>query len=196
MTAAPFFFVDFLPYCSYHSLNKSFLGTMIAKRRSFTRVNPPKIAYATALRSIGQDLERRGLKSFDIRFDGQEFVALCGYQEPPAATPVELQYRPGDIEELDQAGEKRRGKMAAPKDFLNQPQILRTIGGFLDRNEAKLVRLSNNDRHAKESTFIVEYIGRDGERVIDDRTGSAIYDLCVGMYKQRGRLTGNEGRRR
>ena len=168
---------------------------MISKRRPFTRVNPAKIAYATALRSIGQDLERRGLKTFDIRFDGQEFIALCGYQEPPAPTPVELKYRPSDIEELDQAGENRRGKVAPPKDFLNQPQVLRTIGGFLDRNEAKLVRLSNNDQRAKKSTFIVEYISRDGESVIDDRTGAAIYDLCVAMYKQRGRLTGNEGRR-
>ncbi len=86
-------------------------------------------------------------------------------------------------------------RSAAPKDFLNQPQVLRAIGEFLDRNEAKLVRLSNNDRRTKESTFIVEYISRDGERVIDDRTGAAIYDLCVGMYKQRGRLTGNGGRR-
>ncbi len=195
MMAAPIFFVDFLPYCSYHSLNKSFLATMITKRRSFTRVNPAKIDYATALRGIGQDLARRGLKTFDIRFDGEEFIALCGYREPPAATPVELKYRPGDIEELDQAGENRRGNMAPPKDFLNQAQVLRTIGGFLDHNEAKLVRLSNNDRSAKESTFIVEYISRDGERVVDDRTGAAIYDLCVGMYKQRGRLTGNEGRR-
>jgi hypothetical protein len=169
---------------------------MITKRRAFTRVNPAKIDYATALRSIGQDLERRGLKTLDIRLEGQEFIALCGYQEPPAATPVELRYRAGDIEESDQAGENRRGKVAKPKDFLNQSQVLRAIGGFLDRNEAKLVRLSNNDRRAKESTFIVEYISRDGERVIDDRTGAAIYDLCVGMYKQRGRLTGNDGRRR
>ena len=168
---------------------------MITKRRASTRVNPAKIDYATALRSIGQDLERRGLKSFDIRFEGREYVALCGYQEPPAATPVELRYRPSDIDESDRAGENQRGKVAAPKEFLNQPQVLRAIGEFLDRNEAKLVRLSNNDRRTKESTFIVEYISRDGERVIDDRTGAAIYDLCVGMYKQRGRLTGNGGRR-
>lgn len=194
MMAAPIFFVDFLPYCSYHSLNKSFLGTMITKSRPFMRVNPANFDFAVALRGIGQDLELRGLKTFDIRFDGQEFIALCGYQEPPAATPVELKYRPCDIEELDQAGENRRGNVAPPKDFLNQPQVLRTIGGFLDHNEAKLVRLSNNDRRAKESTFIVEYISRDGERVIDDRTGAAIYDMCVAMYKQR--VTGTGGRRR
>jgi len=167
---------------------------MITKPRPFTRAKSAKFAFATALRSIGQDLERRGLKTFDIRFDGREFVALCGYQEPPAATPVEITYRPSDIEELDQTGGEKRGQVGPPKDFLNQPQIFRTIGGFLDRNEAQLVRLANNDRRAKESTFIVEYTSREGEHVVDDHAGAAIYDMCVNMYKQRGKLTGTSGR--
>ena len=109
MMAAPLFFVDFLPYCSYHSLTTFFLATMITKPRPFTRAKSAKFDFSMALRNIGQDLARRGLKSFDIRFDGEEFIALCGYQEPPAATPVELKYRPSDIEELDEAGENRRG---------------------------------------------------------------------------------------
>jgi len=167
---------------------------MITKPRPFTRAKSAKITFAPALRSIGQDLERRGLKTFDIRFDGREFVALCGYQEPPAATPVEITYRPSDIEELDQAGGEKRGQVAPPKDFLNQSQIFRTIGGFLDRNEAQLVRLANNDRRAKESTFIVEYTSREGESVVDDHAGAAIYDMCVSMYKQRSKLTGTSGR--
>lgn len=166
---------------------------MITKARPFTMAKRLKFDFAKALRSIGQDLERRGLKTFDIRFDGREFIALCGYQAPPAATPVELKYRPSDLEELDQRGGENRGKAAPPKDFLNQPQIFRTIGGFLDRNEAQLIRLANNDSRAKESTFIVEYISRDGEYVVDDRAGAAIYDMCVSMYKQRGKLTGTGG---
>ena len=167
---------------------------MITKPRPFTRAKSAKFAFATALRCIGQDLERRSLKTFDIRFDGREFVALCGYQEPPAPTPVEITYRPSDIEELNRAGDEKRAKVAPPKDFLNQPQIFRTIGGFLDRNEAQLVRLANNDPHAKESAFVVEYTSRDGEHVVDDHAGAAIYDMCVSMYKQRGKLTGTSGR--
>jgi hypothetical protein len=166
---------------------------MITKPRPFTRRKRPNFDFATALRCIGQDLERRGLKTFDISFDGEEFTALCGYQAPPAATPVELKYRPSDIEELNQLGDQNRGAIAPPKDFLNQPQVFRTIGGFLDKNEAQFARLANNDPRAKESTFIVEYVSRDGERVIDDRAGAAIYDMCVGMYKQRGKLTGTGG---
>ncbi len=195
LAALAIFFVDFCGYCSYHSLSTSFRGSMTTELRAFTKNKSAKVDYAAALRCIGQDLERRGLKTFDIRFDGREFDALCGYQEPPAATPVELKYRLNDIVELDQAGEKNRGKMAPAKDFLNQPQVFRTIGGFLDRNEARLVRLANNDRRANQATFVVEYINRDGESIVDDRAGAAIYDMCVAMYKLRGKLTGTSGRR-
>jgi hypothetical protein len=166
---------------------------MIPEPRPFIRAKRSKVNFAIALRSIGQDLQCRGLKTFDIHWDGKDFTALCGYQEPPAATPVELTYRPSDIEEIDRAGMKNRGNVSPSKEFLNQPQIFRTIGGFLDRNEAQLVRLANNDLRVQESTFIVEYISRDGEHIIDDRAGAAIYDMCVSMYKQRGKLTGTGG---
>jgi hypothetical protein len=149
-----------------------------------------QIDYATALRCIGQDLERRGLKCFDVRCEGKDYVAQCGYQAPPAPTPVTIYYRPADIEDLDNGGTEQRGKVAPSKDFLNQAQIFRTIGGFLDKNEAQLIRLANNQSAATDATLVVEYINRDREHVVDDRTGSAIYDLCVAMYKQRGKLTG------
>ena len=154
----------------------------------------PRIHFATALRCIGQDLERRGIKCFDIRFEANEYIALCGYQDPPAVTPVTIRYRAVDLADLDDAGAENQGRPAPAKEFPNQSQILRTIGGFLDKNEARLIRLTNNESPATEPSVKIEYISRDGERVLADRTGSALYDMCVAMYKQRGRLTGTEGR--
>lgn len=154
----------------------------------------PRMNFAIALRCIGQDLERRGIRSFDIRFEASQYIVLGGYQEPPAATPVTIQYRPLDLADLDDAGAEKQGKPAPVKDFLNLAQILRAIGGFLDKNEARLIRLTNNDSPASDPSVKVEYISRDGERVLADRTGSALYDMCVAMYKQRGRLTGTGGR--
>ena len=154
----------------------------------------PRINFAIALRCIGQDLERRGIRCFDIRFEANEYIALCGYQEPPAATPVTIQYRPLDLADMDDAGAEKKGKPAPAKEFLNHVQILRTIGGFLDKNEARLIRLTNNESPSTEPSIKVEYISRDGERVLADRTGSALYDMCVAMYKQRGKLTGTGGR--
>lgn len=151
--------------------------------------------YATALRCIGQELERRGLRSFDIRLQGKIYLVECGYQEPPSPTPVSLQYDLEDIEELDRVGESKRGEISRGQEFINQVQIFRTIGAHLDKDEARLLRLTNNDGKAKDAFFKVEYITSDGERIVDDRAGAAIYDMCVQMYKQRGKLTGTGGRR-
>jgi hypothetical protein len=153
------------------------------------------VNYATALRCIAQELERRGLKSFDIRLRGKSYFVECGYQEPPSPTPVSLRYDLNDIEELDRVGEAKRGGMVRAQEFINQVQIFRTIGAYLDKNEARLLRLTNNDGNTKDSLFTVEYITPDGDRIVDDRAGAAIYDMCVQMYKQRGKLTGTGGRR-
>ena len=153
------------------------------------------LTYATALRCIGQDLERRGLKSFDIRAQSRGFLVEGGYQVPPAAAAVSIQYTFEDIDEIDRSGESRRGEMARGQEFINQVQIFRTIGAYLDRNEAHFVRLSNNQDKVNDTLFVVEYITREGDRIIDDRVGAAVYDMCVQMYKQRGKLTGTGGRR-
>ena len=149
--------------------------------------------YATALRCIGQDLERRGLKSYDIRLERNEYVVSCGYQDPPSPTPVSIQYTVKDLKELDRLGGGKRGQSAASKEFLSQVQIFRTIGSYLNKNETNLIRMTNNDGSGLDSQLKVEYITRDGERLVDDRAGAAIYDMCVTMYKQRGKLTGTEG---
>lgn len=151
--------------------------------------------YASALRCIGQNLERRGLNSFDIRLQGDTYLVDCGYQEPPSQTPVSLRFGPTDIEELERLGESKRGESRPAQEFINQVQIFRTIGAFLDKNEARLLRMTNNNGKAKDAPFTVEYVTRDGDHVIDDRAGAAVYDMCVQMYKQRGKLTGTGGRR-
>jgi hypothetical protein len=147
----------------------------------------PRINYSTTLRCIGQDLESRGLKTFEIIREGAEYRVCAGYQEPPAAMPVTIRYALPDVEELDRLGEEKRGTRETATDFLSAVQVLRTIGGYLDKNQARLIRISNNESVGKDFLFRVEYETRDGERIVDERAGSAIYDLCVAMYRQRGK---------
>jgi len=140
--------------------------------------------YSFALRCIGQDLVQRGLKTFDIKPEGNHFTAVCGYQEPPAGTTEIIRYTPADIEFLDRSGESQRGK-EADKEFLHQAQMLRAIGDYLDKYSSNLIRISNNDVGIEDSLFRVEYVTREGEHVIDDRPGSAIFDMCVLMVQKR-----------
>lgn len=149
----------------------------------------PGFSYVSALRCIGQDLELRALKTFDLTVDGEKCVVQCGYQTPPAPTPVTLHYTADDLEELDTAGQVKRGSSAASMEFLSIAQIFRAIGGFLDKNEHVLIGISNNHRAGRDSMLRVEYESREGVRVIDNRPVSAIYDMCVSMYKKRGKGT-------
>jgi hypothetical protein len=145
------------------------------------------IAWSKALRAIGQDLEARDIKTFVIRCEADDlYVVEAGYQSPPAPTPVTLYYTLDDIEQLDREGrEDNRG--SAAKDFLSLSQILRAIGTYVGRKGARLLSVSNNALTGTMPVVKIEYETAQGERVVDDRTGSAIYDMCVSFYKLRGR---------
>jgi hypothetical protein len=151
----------------------------------------PAINYSEVLRVIGQDLEIRGIKAFDIRNEGEKILVQCGYQMPPAATPVTLTYTPRDIRELQPQGEEKRGQPLERRDFFTLSQTLRAIGGYVDQQKARLLRLSNNEFSGADVVFRIEYETREGERLVDNRSGSAIYDLCVNMYKRRGKAARN-----
>ena len=151
----------------------------------------PALSYSEILRVIGQDLEVRGIKALDIEDQGERILVQCGYQIPPAETPVTLYYTLGDIRELRLEGEEKRGEFAEQRDFFTLSQTLRAIGGHVDQKKARFVRLSNNGFYGPDVFFQIEYETRERECMVVALSGSAIYDLCVTMYKRRGKLPKN-----
>ena len=147
------------------------------------------IAWLKALRAIGQDLEMRGVKTFVVRCEADRYVVEAGYQSPPAPTPFILHYTSDDIEQLDREAQKRDEIDSGVKEFLSLSQILPAIGSYVARKGARLLSVSNNALMAEAVPFIaIEYETAEGERVVDHRTVSAIYDMCVRFYKLRERL--------
>jgi len=139
-----------------------------------------------ALRTIGQDLDLRGIKSFLIKCEADLYVVEAGYQSPPAPTPVSLHYTLDDIEQLEREAGKKNDRDSVAKDFLSLSQILWAIGTYVTSKGARLLSVSNNASTEKMPVVKIEYETVQGDRVVDDRTGSAIYDLCVSVYKLRG----------
>lgn len=154
----------------------------------------PALSNARALRVIGQDLEARGLKTFDIRRYRDRFEAHCGYQAPPAPTPVLLEYAAADIEELENRAQGNRRDETAPLDLLSLSQMLRSLGGYFDSKQVTLLRISNLDSAGGEARFKIEGETAAGERLTDERSASAMYDMGVNMYKQRGRQSARYAR--
>jgi hypothetical protein len=145
------------------------------------------IGWSEDLRAIGQDLEARGIKTVVIRCEADLYVVEDGYQAPPAPTPVTLYYTLDDIEQLDREGREADNCNSVVKEFLSLSQMLRAIGTYVGRKGARLLSISNNALTGTMPVVKIEYETAQGERVVDDRTGSAIYDMCVSIYKLRGR---------
>jgi hypothetical protein len=145
-----------------------------------------EVNYSIALRCIGQDLERRGLKTFAIKRDGSHFVVL---PSDPKAAAERIRYTPADIEIMDRCGETGRGNQAS-QEFLHRAQMLRAIGDYLDKYGSTLISITYNDLEHTKSPFRVEYITREGERLIDERPDAAIFDECVLMFQKRSQMAG------
>jgi hypothetical protein len=153
-----------------------------------------KINFSNTLRCIGQDLLRRDFKIFDVGIEGDRYFVRGGYRAPTATFPVTIHYTAADIKQLDSAGPEKRGKVPMREDFVNLEQVLRTFGGYLDKIEARLIRLTNSESQGSGHLFRLEYETADGDHKVEEHTGATVYDMCVAMYKRRGRLTGTGGR--
>jgi hypothetical protein len=139
-----------------------------------------------AFRTVGHDLELRGIKTFAIVCESDLLVIQAGYQSPPAVTPLILHYALDDIEELNRKSQERKDHRPAAKDFLSLSQLLWTIATYVSGSSARLLSVSN--RVSTETMPIVkmEYETVQGNQIVDYLKGSAIYELCVNVYKLRG----------
>ena len=119
---------------------------------------------------------------------------MAGYQSPPAVTPVTLHYTLSDIQRLDREAQERNDHVSPVKDFLSLSQILWAIGTYVSGKQARLLHVSNTASTGTMPVLKIEYETVQGDRVIDDLTGSAIYELCISMYKLRGTSSINGSR--
>ena len=149
---------------------------------------------AEALRTIGHDLQLRGIKTFLLQCDADLFVVEGGYQSPPAITPVTLHYGPGDVKQLNHGSRERNDHLSAANDFLGLSQILWAIAIYVNGGESRLISVSNTDSTETMLVVKIEYETAQGDRVVDYLKGSALYELCFNVYKLRGTSTINNPR--
>jgi hypothetical protein len=141
---------------------------------------------AEALRTIGHDLQLRGIKTFLIWCESDLFVVEGGYQSPPALTPVTLHYSLGDIEQLNRNSRERNDHLSAGQDFLSLSKILWAIGTYVTSGGSRLLSISNTTSTEMMPVVKLEYETIQGDQVIDYLKGSALYELCFNVYKLKG----------
>lgn len=141
----------------------------------------PLTSDSEALHIVGCDLDSRGIKTFIIRCDADGFMVTGGYQSPPAVMPVTVHYTDSDIER--HIGETDRGSVAPLRDFSSLAEILAAIGSYVSKKQGRLISISNTASSPMTPIVIIRYASVGSEPVVEIFKGSAIYELCVSVYK-------------
>jgi hypothetical protein len=138
-----------------------------------------------ALRTIGHNLDLRGIRTFLIRCEADLFVVEGGYQVPPAITPVTVHYTFCDIARLDREAQERNDHVSSVKDFVSLAEILWAAAIYVNGRQGRLVSVSNTASTELMPILTIEYETAQNGRVVEDFRGSAIYELCITIYKLR-----------
>lgn len=139
------------------------------------------------LRTIGRDLDLRGIKTFAIRCEADLFVVDAGYQSPPAATPVTLHYARKDIEQLDGKAREQSDYLSATRSFIYLSEILSSVATYVGDKGARLLSLSNNASTEAMPVIDIEYETVQGDRMFERLVSPAVYALCVRNHKRRAK---------
>ena len=172
----------------------------------------PNYSDSQSLRAIGQDLEARHVKAFDLECQNDAYCVRVRKQTPPpesslptklsrsvfqtvrlrfrepapkkenfTASATELRYPPEDIDRLEHEGQARRRNRDGMPDPHSLSQLLRAVGGYINRRAFHLLAIS-----WREESVSIVYRTAEGRRELDNfRLVDSIYDLWVHMYLRR-----------
>jgi hypothetical protein len=154
-----------------------------------------EISYGEDFRSIGQALEAKNVRSFELKRLGDWYI-LQGV--PPGDGSLrsklhkfKMRFRSGsdpesliqalpEVEELYRNGNARRFRPGRMPDFRKLSIALRTIGLYLESKQAKLIELQ-----VRPLTITLSYKDNDGQQQMEDRTIRSFHSLFLDLCEKR-----------
>ena len=154
-----------------------------------------EIRYGEDFRSIGQALEAKHIRAFELKRMGDWYI-LQGV--PPEDNSLQakthkfkFRFRSGsdaeslmlalsEVEDLSRKGKAKRSKPGRQPDFRRLSNILRTVGAYLESEEAKFVELK-----VRPFSISLSYKAADGEQQIEERTIRSFYNVFLELYGKR-----------
>ncbi len=147
----------------------------------------PRHDHSKALRTIGQELVKRGIDLFELRCLRSEYYLQCGDPMPPYVGLIELSFSDDDVISLELAAAGQRGGSFKFVEFEGLPEILRAAGRHVESKEGMLLRVSNTHSSFDDHTIRLEYESRDGRNHIDEVPLTELAETARRMYKERSR---------
>jgi hypothetical protein len=107
---------------------------------------------------------------------------------PPKKSPfvfLGMQFTPKDLDRLEQQGETLGSPWEEAPDLHSLPQILWTVGAYVDHKGGRLLRVSKHNQ-----TVTIGYRNFTGSEQTEEFTESNLYDFWVHVYVQRRKPSG------
>jgi hypothetical protein len=150
--------------------------------------------YDEDLRAIGQALEARDISVFEVKRLADNYI-IEGAPEQTGSVRSKvrhwlyrlrgrselLTFDVADLEKLSEVGRAKRSKWGQLTNFHTVSNTLRTIGAYLDANEAELVEL-----HKRRISITLSYRDKEGQQHDEDRSISSFYRLFLELLGKRG----------
>ena len=152
-------------------------------------------SYSEDFRSIGQALETKNVRSFELKRSGYWYTVEGVPAEQgllrSKLNKLKLRFRSGsdtqtltlalsEVAELSKKGKAQRVMPGRTPEFQRLSNMLRTIGAYLDGKQAKFVELQ-----VRPLTVTLSYQDHDGQQQVEDRTIRSFYNLSLELYDKR-----------
>lgn len=105
---------------------------------------------------------------------------LSGGKLSNSSALLRLKFTQTDIDNLERDGQALRSDWKGSPLAHSLPQVLRTVGWYVDRSQGRLNKISKNG-----GSVTVSYMGSLGTEKIETLTLLQIYDMWVHLFKQR-----------
>jgi hypothetical protein len=152
-------------------------------------------SYDVHLRNIGQSLEAQRINIFELRYEDERYWAKGDPDKEVSLLSAlrqwlkrwrrqglsnSLCYTLKDIEQLERQGKTKRSRPNRLPDFYSLPNILRTLGAYLDAQGAELIEL-----HKRSLTITLLYRNREGHPDVEERSIASFYDFFLKLHGRR-----------
>src|SRR5688572_11936430 len=116
----------------------------------------------------------------DIRNISTAAQAATPVKVPAPSRLLRLDFTQADIDRLEREGQALRSDWERSPLSHSLPQVLRTVGWYVDHKKCQLHKISKTGE-----TLSVSYTGSLGTQKLETLTLVEIYDMWVHLYKQR-----------
>jgi hypothetical protein len=152
-------------------------------------------SYHRYLRNIGQSLEAQRINVFELRCEDGRFLVKGDPEKEISLLATlrqwqkrwrreglngSLSYAPADIEQLERQAKAKRSRPGRLPDFYSLPNILRTLGAYLDAKGAELIEL-----HMTPLTLTLLYRNREGHPDFEERSIASFHDFFLKLHGRR-----------